>query len=94
MKRNCDRTLGTPGAWCPAHHVPAVSAELAEAQLSAMEQPQLSMKSCPGDLSCLGIFFSPLLVVLLSGASASPLLNSNAPPSDLCSGSALGRSRF
>lgn len=57
MKGNCDRTLGTPGAWCPAHHVPAVSAELAEAQLSAMEQPQLSVKSCLGDLSCVGIFF-------------------------------------
>lgn len=57
MKGNCDRTLGTPGAWCPAHHVPAASAELAEAQLSAMEQPQLSVKSCLGDLSCVGIFF-------------------------------------
>lgn len=90
MKGNCDRTLGTPGAWCPAHHVPAVSAELAEAQLSAMEQPQLSVKSCLGDLSCVGIFFFFLLLlfVLPSAASATPLLNSDAPPSDLCSGSA------
>lgn len=91
---SCEQTPETDGAWCPAYHVPAVSAKLAEAQVCIVEKPWLSVKSHPGDLGCLAIFFSMVLVALLNAASASPLLNGNAPPSDLCSGSALRRNRI
>lgn len=87
-KGNRDWTWGTPEVVCPALHIPSVSAEQAEAQLSAVEQPQLSMTSRWGHT--LGIvvlvsLFPLLLVVLLSAASASPLLNSDTFPADICS---------